>query len=462
MTSTRNDAFDRRSVLLSGFLPAALFAIGEGAIIPIIPIAADSLGASLAFAGFVAALILVGELIGDVPSGVVVGRIGERNAMIGAAVVSVVGLVVCVVSPNPWVLAVGVFLVGVSTAVFALARHAYMTTAIPLRIRARALSSLGGVFRFGYFVGPFLSAGVVHLTGTTQSAFWIHVVCCLAAAVVLLVLRDPATGARGLRLPSRASRPSTGDRTDGRTDRTAPTVDDRAGRTAAQPTPDDHTDRTAPAEPPADTGAQFVQQEAHGLFRTIRDNRAVLARLGSGAALIGALRAGRQVILPLWAVSVGLDDASAALVIGIAGAVDFALFYTSGQIMDRWGRLASALPCMLGLAVSYFLLAWSGHLDARVGWFVGIAIGMSLANGVGSGILMTLGADLAPRGNPAPFLGAWRFTGDFGSAAAPLLISGVTAVASLALASGVMGVLGLVGAGVLLRYVPRYLPRRLR
>jgi MFS family permease len=427
-------AFDLRAVVLSGFLPAALFAIGEGAIIPIIPIAADNLGAGLAFAGFVASLILVGELIGDVPSGVVVGRIGERNAMIGAAAVSVVGLLVCVWSPNPWVLAVGVFLVGVSTAVFALARHAYMTTAIPVHVRARALSSLGGVFRFGYFVGPFVSAGVIHLTGATQSAFWIHVTCCLLAAVVLLVIRDPATGARGFRKPARASRPTTG-----------------VPATA-----------TAVAEPPTDTGAQFVQDEAHGLFRTIRTHRRVLLRLGSGAGLIGALRAGRQVILPLWAVSVGLDDSTAALVIGIAGAVDFALFYTSGQIMDRWGRLASALPCMLGLSVSYFLLAWSGHLDARVGWFVAIAIGMSLANGVGSGILMTLGADLAPRDHPAPFLGAWRFTGDFGSAAAPLLISGVTAVASIAVASGVMGVLGLVGAGVLLRYVPRYLPRRLR
>ncbi|MBF4615165.1 MFS transporter [Curtobacterium sp. VKM Ac-1376] len=429
MATTGNDSFDFRSVLLSGFLPAALFAIGEGAIIPIIPIAADSLGASLAFAGFVASLILVGELIGDVPSGVVVARIGERNAMIGAALVSVVGLVVATTAANAWVLALGVFLVGVSTAVFALARHAYMTTAIPLRIRARALSSLGGVFRFGYFVGPFLAAGVIHLTGSTRSAFWIHIVCCLAAAAVLLVLRDPASGARGLRLPPRASRPAT----------------DVSGGDVT--------------EPPADTGAQFVQQEAHGLFRTIRANRAVLLRLGSGAGLIGAMRAGRQVILPLWAVSVGLDDSTAALVIGIAGAVDFALFYTSGQIMDRWGRLASALPCMLGLSISYFLLAWSGHLDARIGWFVAIAMAMSLANGVGSGILMTLGADLAPRDAPAPFLGAWRFTGDFGSAAAPLVISGVTAVASIAVASGVMGVLGLVGAGILLRYVPLYLPR---
>jgi MFS family permease len=416
-------------VLLSGFLPATLFAIGEGAIIPIIPIAADSLGAGLALAGFVASLILVGELIGDVPSGVVVARIGERNAMIGAALVSVVGLLVCTAAPNPVVLALGVFLVGLSTAVFALARHAYMTTAIPVRIRARALSSLGGVFRFGYFVGPFLAAGVIHLTGTTRSAFWVHVVCCLLAAGVLLVVRDPATGVRGLRRPRRASQPDA---------------------------------LSADPAVATDTGAVLVQQESHGLFRTIREHSRVLVRLGSGAALIGAMRAGRQVILPLWAVSVGLDDSTAALVIGVAGAIDFALFYTSGQIMDRWGRLASALPCMLGLSVCYFLLAWSDHLDARVGWFVAVAMAMSLANGVGSGILMTLGADLAPRGAPAPFLGAWRFTGDLGSAAAPLLISGVTAVASIAIASGVMGVLGLVGAGILLRYVPRYLPRTLR
>jgi MFS family permease len=428
MTPSDPSPFDVRAVLLSGFLPATLFAIGEGAIIPIIPIAADSLGAGLALAGFVASLILVGELIGDVPSGVVVARIGERNAMIGAALVSVVGLLVCTAAPNPLVLALGVFLVGLSTAVFALARHAYMTTAIPVRIRARALSSLGGVFRFGYFVGPFLAAGVIHLTGTTASAFWVHVVCCLLAAVVLLVVRDPATGVRGLRRPGRASRPDPGS--------------------------------SAPVA--TDTGAVLVQQESHGLFRTIREHHRVLVRLGSGAALIGAMRAGRQVILPLWAVSVGLDDSTAALVIGVAGAIDFALFYTSGQIMDRWGRLASALPCMLGLSVCYFLLAWSGHLDARVGWFVAVAMAMSLANGVGSGILMTLGADLAPRGAPAPFLGAWRFTGDLGSAAAPLLISGVTAVASIAIASGVMGVLGLVGAGILLRYVPRYLPRTLR
>jgi len=415
--SSSSPAFSMRSVALAAFLPAALFAIGEGAIIPIIPVVATELGASLPFAAFVAALILVGELIGDIPSGWLVSRIGERTSMIGASLVSIGGLVTCLLAPNEVVLAVGVLVIGLATAVFALARHAFMTSFVPVEIRARALSSLGGVFRLGYFVGPFLSAGVIELTGSVQSAFVVHIVGCLGAAVALLVLRDPSA-AFGVR-PGRG----------------------------------------------ADDGAERVASETQGLFGTLWRHRGVLVKLGSGAALIGAMRSGRQVMLPLWAVSIGLGASETAIIIGVAGAVDFALFYTSGQIMDRFGRLWSAVPCMVGLGISYLALSLTHDLDAKVGWFVAVAVFMSLANGVGSGILMTLGADLADKGDPAPFLGAWRFTGDAGSAAAPLLISGVTALVSISLASGVMGVLGLVGAAILVRYVPRYsphVPRSLR
>jgi MFS family permease len=209
-------------------------------------------------------------------------------------------------------------------------------------------------------------------------------------------------------------------------------------------------------------GREFIAEESHGLFHTIWNNRGVLGRLGTGAGLIGAIRASRQVILPLWAVSIGMNDTNTALIIGIAGAIDFALFYSSGQIMDRWGRLASALPSMIGLGITHIVLAFTHNLPGNVVWFITIAMLMSVANGIGSGIIMTLGADLADRTNPAPFLGAWRFTGDVGSAAAPLAVSLITGLASIALAAGVMGVLGLVGAGLLWRYIPRYIPRPVR
>ena len=417
--STAEQPFRWGSIALPALLPTLLFSIGEGAIIPIIPIAADNLGATLAIAGLVAAVLTLGELFGNIPSGWLIARVGERPAMIGAAGLSVVGLVICVIAPNPVALSFGILFVGLSTAVFALARHAFMTSFVPLAYRARALSTLGGTFRLGYFIGPFITAAVIHLTGTASSAFWIHIIACLGCAIVLITLPDPTT-----------------------TFGTVATVR-LAGRDMRE-------------------GEALVEQESAGLFRTIYNNRKVLSQLGLGAALIGALRASRQVILPLWAVSIGLADTNTAIIIGIAGAVDFALFYTGGQIMDRYGRLASALPSMIGLGIGHLVLAFTHDLSANTAWFIGAAMLLSVANGLGSGILMTIGADLADKSNPAPFLGAWRFTGNSGGAIAPLLLAGITAVASIAVAAGVMGVLGLLGAGVLVRYLPRYVPRTRR
>src|SRR4051812_32687053 len=114
MTATA--PFRLGSVALPVYLPSLLFAIGEGAIIPIIPISADRLGAPLAVAGFIAALLMVGQLIGDIPSGAIVGRVGERTAMLGSAVVAPVGLVLCLLAPAPWVLALRLLVIGVATA----------------------------------------------------------------------------------------------------------------------------------------------------------------------------------------------------------------------------------------------------------------------------------------------------------------------------------------------------------
>lgn len=414
--TTSEQPFRWRSIALPALLPTILISIGEGAIIPIIPIAADGLGATLALAGLVVALLTIGELLGNIPSGWVIARIGERPAMIGASALSIVGMVMCVIAPNPVALGFGIFLVGLSAAVFALARHAFMTSFVPLAYRARALSTLGGANRLGAFVGPFIAAGVIHLTGVATYAFWIHIAACLACAVVLLTLPDPTTtfgAVATVRLAGRAMR----------------------------------------------EGEALVEQESAGLFATLWAKRDVLSRLGLGAALIGALRASRQVVLPLWAVSIGVGDTNTALIIGVAGAVDFALFYPGGQLMDRFGRLWGAVPSMIGLGLGHIVLALTHDLPSNVGWFIAAALLLAASNGLGSGILMTLGADLADRANPAPFLGAWRFTGNLGGAAAPLLVAGVTAVASIALAAGVVGVLGILGAGVLLRYVPRYIAR---
>jgi MFS family permease len=306
------------------------------------------------------------------------------------------------------VLGLGILLIGIATAVFALARHAFMTSFVPPVYRARALSTLGGTFRFGYLVGPFVTAGVIQATGSAANAFWIHLAACLAAIIVLIALHDPE---------------------------------------------DAVTTRPGPA-------AREAEAADRGLFRTITANRRVLATLGTGSALVAALRASRNVILPLWAVSIGIDEATMAIIIGSAAALDFGLFYAGGWIMDRFGRLWTAVPSMIGLGLSHLLLAFTHDVPHAAVWFAAVAGLLSLSNGIGAGILMTLGADLADPARPAPFLGAWRFTNDTGAAVAPLLIWGVTAAASLPIAAGVMGVLGLAGALELRIFVPKYTTRR--
>ncbi|TFD27287.1 MFS transporter [Cryobacterium lyxosi] len=467
-------ALNLRSIALTAFLPTLLFSVGEGAIIPLIPLVASDLGATLAIAGVIAAMVMLGELVGDIPSGWVVSRIGERNSMIWASVITIGAVIICLTAPNPLVLGLGIFLIGIATAVFALARHAFMTSYVPLVYRARALSTLGGVFRAGWFVGPFLSAALIHLTGSTQAAFWVFIVCCVLAVAMLVILPDPTRNldASERAVPEQAV-PERAAPDRAVPDRAAPeppvpeqAVPERAASERAAPeqaVPEGPASATpADVTPPGAAETDAAALAARGLFQTIRTHRGVLVRLGTGAALVGAMRASRTVMLPLWAVSIGISAPDTALIIGIAGGIDFVLFYASGQIMDRFGRIWSAVPSMIGLGVGHVALAFTHDLPSNVGWFIGIALFLSLANGIGSGLLMTLGADLAPQRYPAPFLGAWRFTADFGSAAAPLALAGITALASLSIASGIVGVFGLFGAVLLSRYIPRFAPHRPR
>ena len=70
-----------RSIAPSVFLPALVYEIGDGAIAPIIALTALDVGASPGTAGFMLALLGIGQILGDVPAGRVADTIGDRRAM---------------------------------------------------------------------------------------------------------------------------------------------------------------------------------------------------------------------------------------------------------------------------------------------------------------------------------------------------------------------------------------------
>ena len=181
-----------RDIAPAAFVPPAVFAVGQGAIAPVVVLSATQLGASAAGAALVVATAGFGQILADIPAGALVHRYGERPAMIGAAALTVLALVGCIVAPNLAVFAAAIFLTGACTAVWLLARQAYVTAVVPFRLRARAMSTLGGVYRIGLFVGPFVGSAVVALTGP-WGAYAVHILAAVIAA------GHPARGPRPVR-----------------------------------------------------------------------------------------------------------------------------------------------------------------------------------------------------------------------------------------------------------------------
>ncbi|MDQ4214115.1 MFS transporter [Microbacterium sp. ASV81] len=401
------------------YLPTLLFSLGEGAVVPLIPVIASHRGATLASAGLIASALVVGQLCGNIPAGWLVARLGERITMVIAGSVSLVGVVGSALAPSLVLFTVAVFVVGMSAAAFGLARHAFMTTRVPLAFRARALSLLGGSFRAGMFVGPFIAAALLAVFHDATATLWFYVVC--LAVLIVLVLLGP----------------------------------DPEAQAAAADTPLTVSEDTGEA-----VSGSIPAIERSGVFRTMWRYRGVLGRLGLAAACLSAVRSARQVVLPLWGVSIGLDAPSIALVVGVSGAIDFALFYASGQVMDRFGRLWAALPAMVLMGSGFLVLSLTHDASTKVLWFGMIAAVLGVGNGLSSGILLTLGADVAPQGEPAAFLGSWRTLTDAGGAAAPLIFSGIAALSSLAVGAAAVGLIGVIGAVGFLRWIPRFAPRR--
>ncbi|MGP9501460.1 MFS transporter [Specibacter sp. AOP5-B1-6] len=386
--------FSLWSIAIPAFGPSLLFGIGEGAILPVIPLSARGMGSTLAGAALVVALIGIGSLVSNIPASMITAKFGERIGMVGAAALSLSALMLCVFATQLWLFAVGILLIGAASAVFNLARQSYLTEAVPPILRARAMSTLGGVGRIGLFAGPFIGALVIHLVGLV-GAYWVAAVAVAAA------------GALALWLPDLVS----------------------------------------------DQGAR-VMGPAPTLRSLIAAHKDIFLSVGVGILFVSAVRSARQVVVPLWADNLGLSPAATSLIYGMSGAIDMLVFYPAGKVMDRKGRTWVAIPSMVLMGVSLLLMPLTtGAVSLLL-----VALLIGFGNGIGSGLIMTLGADYAPRHGRAQFLGMWRFISDIGGSSGPAILAGLTAVVSLSFGIAATGLLGLAAAAVLGYSVPRHKP----
>ncbi|MVW72999.1 MFS transporter [Bordetella sp. 15P40C-2] len=388
--------FSFRKIAIPAFGPSMCFGVSNGAMLPVVALSARELGASVAMASLIVALIGIGSLVSNIPAAMITSRYGERRAMIGAGMLSMLALLLCIGAPNAWALAVGVFFIGMASSIFMLARQSYMIDAVPAYMRARALSTLAGTMRIGAFAGPFGGAALMHFLGL-EGAYWFAMLAMGGATLIAYHAPDMAPPERQPGNPSRTK---------------------------------------------------------YRIIDVAREHHEVLLTLGLGILMVSAVRSSRQVVIPLWADYLGMSPSTTSIIYGLVAAIDMSVFYPAGSLMDRRGRLWVAVPSALLMGVS---LIGTSLTTGLVG-FVLMALLLGMGNGIGSGIVMTLGADAAPKQGRTEFLGLWRLVSDMGTSVGPVVLSAVTAAFTLTLAVATMGAFGLGAAAVFWRWLPRSNP----
>ena len=388
--------FKLSSLTLSVYIPTILFSIGQGAVIPIIPLFARELGSSLAAASLIVALRGIGQMVFDLPAGVAVSKWGDKGAMVaGTAMVAIVA-VGASFSSSPIMLGVLVFVLGGGWAFWQLARLAYVSELAPVHQRGKALSMLGGMNRVGNFIGPAIGGFLGHEFGL-ETAFYAQALFGVAASALMFIVVRQGSGSEEI-----------------------------AGR---------------------DIGKRLVS--------TFVDHRKVFFTAGPPSIALTMVRNVRQVFIPLWGESIGLDVSQIGLITSISFFADAAVFYPSGIVMDTWGRKWSAVPCLTTIGLGFVAMPFTTEFYS----FAVVAILMGIGNGFGAGINMTLGADFAPAVGRGEFLGAWRVIADLGGSAGPIVTGVLTGIGSLTIASFAASGIGFAGALIMLFFVPETLKK---
>ena len=290
-------------------------------------------------------------------------------------------------------------LTGFGHAVWNVSRLTYLAEATVSHRRGRAIAIFGGVGRMGSFVGPAAGGAIAAYAGL-RAPFLAYAI--IGIGVIFVVLFGLSADKRIADLPS---------------------------------------------------------QKTFRIWDVFQAHRAVLARAGTGQLLAQTVRSGRSVIVPLYAADViGLGVDEIGLVLSAASFVDMSLFYPAGLIMDRFGRKFTIVPSFLLQAMGLACVPFAGGV---AGLTVATCI-IGVGNGLSSGSMMTLGADLAPSDNMGDFWGVWRLIGDGGRMASPMIVGSVSDAVGLHPAAFIIASAGLVSSAIFALLVPETLQKRPR
>lgn len=371
--------------------PSFLFGVGAGAVMPVQVLAALQLGASEALASALVAIAGGVALVSTVPVGATIDRLGDRRTMAWATALAgmLFGVTALTLAfPGAWSLPafiLAIVLRAPAVVAWNLARQAVVAEALPAHQRGQAMTALGGSMRAGALVGPLCGAALLVVL-PLWSVFLFAVVTAVIATGLLYIPRLNA-------------------------DFDATTQRAKAARTEEE------------------------------LALAVRWKAVWFA--GLAIATLGVARVSQPVLVALWGTHLGWSEARISLMVAVGAAVEMILMVPGGYLKDRLGRSPILATCLLVYGAGFAL---APLFPTALGFVVAVVV-MSVGNGLGAGINMTIGADLSPAAGRARFLSKWAMFSQGAGVGGPLLVSGLLVVASLPWAMAVVGITAALGAG---------------
>ena len=184
----------RRIVAVTGtivFLDAMLF----GAIIPLLPHFADRYDLSKLEAGLLLGAYGGGALVGGVPGGMLVSRVGPKRGVLAGLVVLSLASLAFALAGGPLALALARFVQGLSSATTWAGALAWVAVSVERERRGQALGTVFGLAVLGFVCGP-MFGGVADLVGIRASFVGVALVAAVLAAALAAVGAPPREPAR--------------------------------------------------------------------------------------------------------------------------------------------------------------------------------------------------------------------------------------------------------------------------
>lgn len=376
---------NERTVLIWMCVLIGVNQLGFGAVIPVLPLYAQSFGVSQAAIGATVAVYGLARLVTAIPAGRIADWFGRRSALAVGGLVSALGNLWCALAASFAELTLARFIAGVGAGLTLTAGMIVLADITTRVRRGRVMAIYQGVFLFAVGIGPFPGGYLAERFGLDVPFFVYGIASAIAALVGWFGVAET---------------------------------------------------RTAPEPSVADSASTLPYfQQLKGILAPVGFRLVSAISFINAVARTGALFS----IIPLVGTTrLGLSATEIGFSMAFGSVAGVVLTYPAGMLVDRIGRKAVIVPATIATGLAF--LAYG--VAPAFGWFL-LASGIwGVASSAAGAAPASYAADIAPKAYSATAMGAYRTLSDAGYVIGPILLGAVAdgfgLAAPLYLASGLL------------------------